>query len=176
MSQFFVNSNGGTNLPDVETLTGNSGGPVGPDAAFNINLLGSNGITVVGTPLSNTLTFSVQNGTTSTGQTVNVQTINLTTIDCSVAGTYMIESRIAGYTASNEAAGLSLFTTVVSTGAAVSVIDDTDSISHISATLNTSDLNYEFIGSGTNAILQITGVAAKTINWGSFSVYIFRGL
>jgi hypothetical protein len=175
MSQIFTSENG-SSAANVETLTGNSGGAVGPDAAFNINIVGANGVNVVGTPVNNTLTISVQNGTTSTGQTVNVQTIDLTTIDCSTAGTYMIESRIAAYTAGNNGAGFSLFTTVISTGAAVSVLDDTDSISHISPALNTADLNYEFIASGTNAILRITGVAGQTINWGAFSVYVFRGV
>ena|SRR5579872_5331495 len=43
----------------VETLTGNSGGAVGPDASHNINVLGSGAVTVVGVPASNTLTISV---------------------------------------------------------------------------------------------------------------------
>ena len=32
---------GGSPADDVETLTGNAGGAVGVDAAFNINVLGS---------------------------------------------------------------------------------------------------------------------------------------
>ena len=43
----------------IETLTGNSGGPVGPDGAHNINVLGSGGVTVTGNPGTNTLTISV---------------------------------------------------------------------------------------------------------------------
>lgn len=42
----------------VSTLTGNSGGAVGP-TANNINVLGSGGVTVVGTPGTSTLTISV---------------------------------------------------------------------------------------------------------------------
>lgn len=43
----------------VETLTGNSGGPVGPDVNNNINVIGNGTtITIVGTPLNNTLTAS----------------------------------------------------------------------------------------------------------------------
>jgi hypothetical protein len=43
----------------VETLTGNSGGAVGPDASFNINIVGntSSGINVIGTPGTSTLTI-----------------------------------------------------------------------------------------------------------------------
>ena len=42
----------------TETLTGNSGGAVGPDGADNINLLGSGDLTVAGNPGTNTLTIS----------------------------------------------------------------------------------------------------------------------
>lgn len=48
---------GGSASGDIETITGNSGGPVGPDGAFNINLLGSGSITVTGNPGTNTLTI-----------------------------------------------------------------------------------------------------------------------
>jgi hypothetical protein len=168
-----VSTSGGPPPPDVPTTFVEDSGSA--TAAANIlNVLGTNGISTSGS--GNTVTISVQNGVTNTGQTINVQTIDLTTIDCSIAGTYFIESRIAGYTAGNLGAGLSLYTTVISNGAAATILDDTDSINHISAALNTSDLDYEFVGSGTNAILQITGVSGQTINWGAFSVYIYRGL
>lgn len=49
---------GGTAAGDIETLTGNSGGAVGPDGAFNVNILGSGNIDVAGNPGTNTLTIS----------------------------------------------------------------------------------------------------------------------
>jgi hypothetical protein len=52
----------GTGLPDVETITGDSGGPVGPDSSLNINLIGAGGAVVVGNPGTNTLTVSVSGG------------------------------------------------------------------------------------------------------------------
>ncbi len=58
MSQFIKLFDGSV-LPDIETLTGNSGGAVGPDGSFNINLLGdTTTINVVGNPATSTLTFS----------------------------------------------------------------------------------------------------------------------
>jgi len=54
--------NDGTVLPDVETLTGDIGGPVGPNAAFNINLLGGTGLVTTGTPASNQIVFDVTGG------------------------------------------------------------------------------------------------------------------
>ena len=54
--QFLHTSGGGT---PIETITGNSGGPVGPDGANNINVLGdTTTINIVGNPGTNTLTVS----------------------------------------------------------------------------------------------------------------------
>jgi hypothetical protein len=43
---------------DIETLTGDTGGAVGPDGAFNINLLGGDTIDVDGNAGTNTLTIN----------------------------------------------------------------------------------------------------------------------
>jgi hypothetical protein len=70
MSQAGVLTAATSGAPIVETLTGNSGGAVGPNAAFNIDILGNNtsGINVVGTPASNTLTIvGIQATTTQRG-------------------------------------------------------------------------------------------------------------
>lgn len=68
----------------IETLTGNSGGAVGPDALFNIDVLGSNmsGINIVGTPASNLLSVvGIQATTTQRG------TVTLATNAQAIAGT-----------------------------------------------------------------------------------------
>lgn len=50
-------------MGDIQTLTGNSGGAVGPDGAANINVVGDNtGITIVGNPGTFTLTASLVGG------------------------------------------------------------------------------------------------------------------
>lgn len=71
----------GTILPDIETLTGNSGGAVGPDASFNIDIQGDNtqGINIVGTPASNLLTVSGIDTTTSQKGVVELATSAETT-------------------------------------------------------------------------------------------------
>ncbi len=53
---------GATGMP-IETLTGDSGGAVGADGAFNVDLLGGDLITSVGVPGSNNITFNLDNGT-----------------------------------------------------------------------------------------------------------------
>lgn len=62
MSQQGALGDGGTVLPDIETLTGDSGGAVGPDGLFNINILGGTGINIVGNPGTNTLTVNTTGG------------------------------------------------------------------------------------------------------------------
>lgn len=52
-------SGGGGGVGNVKFLTGNSGGPVGPDLLGNINVVGTGDITVVDTPGSNTLTIEL---------------------------------------------------------------------------------------------------------------------
>lgn len=52
----------------AETLTGNTGGPVGPDGSNNINVVGTAPITVTGNPGTNTLTIS-DDGTYATTYT-----------------------------------------------------------------------------------------------------------
>lgn len=55
MSQIFTES--AADLNGVLTLTGNSGGAVGPSTG-NINVVGSGSITITGSPGTNTLTIS----------------------------------------------------------------------------------------------------------------------
>lgn len=56
---FARNPSGGVT---IDTITGNSGGAVGPDGSDNINLLGSGAITVSGNPATHTLTITVAGG------------------------------------------------------------------------------------------------------------------
>lgn len=81
MSQGGANSNPGSGANPIETLTGNSGGAVGPDGAMNVDILGNNptGIDVVGTPASSLLTIiGIQSSETQRG-TVELATAAETT-------------------------------------------------------------------------------------------------
>jgi hypothetical protein len=68
----------------VETLTGNSGGAVGP-TLNNINLLGGNNITAAGNPGTSTITFSVT-GTTNHAVQVGNASGSLTSIGVGTTG------------------------------------------------------------------------------------------
>ena len=169
MSQFFVNSSSGGGGGGATQFTEDVG--VAVPAAGNINVLGGSGISTAGS--GSTITISVKNSTTDTGQTVNLQTITLSTISCAAAGTYFFTTQLAAYTTAQDSAGGQLYTTVVSDGVTATVVGDTDSIAHRSTNLAT--IAYQITTSGTNAILQVTGVAGLTIDWGAITIYVYRG-
>jgi len=60
----------GTPNPEIETLTASVGGVVGPDAAFNLDLLGGANITTTGNPAGNSITFAVDDPPAFTGITL----------------------------------------------------------------------------------------------------------
>lgn len=68
--------------PSIRTLTGDTGGPVGPDVNGNINTLGTAGeILVTGNPGTNTLTWSLANplaGTSAFGAGITANIPNVT--------------------------------------------------------------------------------------------------
>jgi hypothetical protein len=78
MSQAGIYISGPTPSTPVETLTGNTGGAVGPTAG-NINILGGVGATVAGNPGTSTLTINISGGgltwvTTGVGLTMSPNT------------------------------------------------------------------------------------------------------
>ncbi len=62
MSQSGTYGIGGSGSSFVQTLTGNSGGPVGPTGG-NIDILGTNVLTVIGNPGASSLSIELSNGT-----------------------------------------------------------------------------------------------------------------
>ena len=160
--------------PTVPTQFTTDNGTAIP-AANNLNVLGGSGISTYADPnLSDNLYIKVKNSVTDTGQTVGLQTITLSTIDCSTVGTYFLTTQLSAFESSGPAgAGGQLYTSVISSGGVVAVLDDTDSIAHRSASL--IDINYEIVASGTDALLQVTGVAGLTIDWGAITIYVYRG-
>lgn len=62
MSQSGIYGSGGGGGGALNTLTGNTGGAVGPDGGGNINVVGFDAVNVAGNPGANTLTVSVTGG------------------------------------------------------------------------------------------------------------------
>lgn len=171
MSQGGILSDKTSPLSNVETLTGDFGGAIGPDGAFNINLLTGEGLTTTGVPASNTITITRDDTPYSgTGQTVGAVTANLISIPLGgTPATYAIEARISGFESTTPAGcGYSLFGTFRTTGVAAVVCGTVDKITNEEAALVLA--NATMVASGNNAVVQVTGVAALTINWKAFTI------
>lgn len=162
----------GTSKPDIETLTGDVGGAVGASAAFNINLLTGDGLTSTGTPLTNTITFTLDGYSKGTGQTIGAVTADLITIPLGATPTtYTIEAKVAGFEATTPAGnGYNLICVARTTGIASSVVGVEDKYVAEDAALAGCDAN--FVASGNDIIVRVTGVAGLTINWAASSIQI----
>lgn len=152
----------GTSLPDIETLTGDVGGPV---SGININLLTGDGLTSTGVPATHTITFTLDGYTTGTGQTIGAVTADLVTLNLGATPTtYTIEAKIAGFNAATPAgAGYNLICSARTTGAAASIIGIQDKYNTEEAALVGCDAN--FVAVGNTIVVRVTGTAGLTINW-----------
>ena len=157
----------------VGTITGNSGGPISPDASNNINIVGSSGITVTGTPLTSTLTITHDNYLEGTGQTISAPSvINLIVFPLgAVAGVYQFSIDIAGYDLTNPAGiGVHEIVTVRTTGIAASIVDTVDTILNSEAPIVPA-LTYSRVA-GNNFIVSAYGSPLQTINWRAVATYV----
>jgi len=155
----------GTSSPDIETITGDVGGAVGPNAAFNLNLLTGDGLTSTGVVGANTITITLDGYAVGTGQTIGAVTADLITIPLGATPTtYTIEAHIAGFEATTPA-GCGYFISGVAktTGAAASLIGVPDEIVCEDAVLGAGDV--DLVPVGNTIVVRALGVAGLTVNW-----------
>lgn len=175
-----VAGGGGGGTP-VQTVTGDTGGPV-PPTANNINLVGgtstvnnANGILVAGNAGTSTETFTLTNRLTGTVTTVGAVTNTLITFPLgAAAGTYTIQLNIAGFNASGPASTSYFeFICAATTGAAARIVSagDSDEICLEDAALNASDILVT--ASGNSVVISAQGVAGLTLDWNAVGTYIF---
>lgn len=91
MSQVGIFTDNAPGTIDVVTLTGNSGGAVPPDAAGNINTVGTGSITVVGSPGTNTLTTQLT-GLTQYNVLIGAGTATITKVAPGTAGIPLVST------------------------------------------------------------------------------------
>lgn len=158
---------------NIEFLTGDVGGAVGPDAAFNINVLTGNGLTTTGVPATNTITWTLDNYSNQTTTTNDaVPNVSMTIPLGAVAGVYTVDVNVSAYNITDTAAaGFSLFGTVKTDGAVGTLIGVPDKIINNEVSMATTDAN--IVISGNNIVIEVTGIAAKVINWRSITFYTF---
>ncbi len=165
MSQITRYRDGGTAAPDIETLTGNTGGPVGPDGAFNINILGADGVVTTGNPGTNTITIT-QTGdayTIATGQTIGAVTANIFTLTLGANNAATVQATVTGAVSDYSAAlvGRTCGGARRAGAGAILVGSPISDFSEDSAGAPLIDI----VVSGNNIIVQVTGVGAQTWNW-----------
>ncbi len=173
-----VSGGGGGGAP-IQTITGNDGVAV-PPTANNIFLVGgtlssnnTNGITTTGDAGTSTETVNLTNRVQGIVTTANATPTTLTTFALGATpGVYNFDIQISGFDVTDTAGcGYFISGSVRTTGAAAVLIGTPDKITNEEAATTACDAN--LIVSGNNAIVQVTGIAATSINWRSLSQYIF---
>lgn len=175
----------GTILPDIETITGNSGGAVGPTGG-NINVVGDGTtINIAGNPGTSTLTANVIAGSeqiTITGDTGGAQTSNTFTLAGGTTGLSfggaadVFTTTFAGITANGGTVSLATDATAstinigTGAGAKTSTFGSTNSTSATtvqsgSGALNVTSTNGALtVNSGTGALSISNDSSATTVN------------
>jgi hypothetical protein len=165
----------GTGKPDVETLTGNTGGPVGPDGAFDIRVVGSAGILVVGNPVTHTLTIYDDDLIFGTVTTIGAVTGDCISFPMGITpGTYIISGRLAAYDVTDVAGGGYFFTGAYRTTGIVGLEIDTQMGAEFEETAMAA-ADFDLLVVGNNIIIQVLGIAGKTIDWSGEFEYQFIG-
>lgn len=158
----------------LQSLTGDAGGAVGPDAFHNINIVGGPGIDVVGTPGTNTLTVLLNGGLEGTGTTIGAVTADLITVPLGTTpGVYLFKIDVVGFDAITPL-GTAYFITAAArtTGAAAVEIGGQASDDLEEGALIAGDA--DMVCFGNDAIIRVTGTAGKTISWRAVLTYTFR--
>lgn len=181
MSQIYKSAIGGAPIPpNVPTsFVTDVNSPAVP-AANILNEVGGtstvnniNGVQTDGSSGSNTLTIQLTNRVQGTATTVDATPTTVSTFALGATpGVYNFDIQIAGYD-TTDIAGIGYFISgsVRTTGAAAILVGTPDKIVNDEAATVTCDANLTV--SGNNAIVQVTGIAGKNIDWRALSQYIF---
>lgn len=150
----------GTNTVDTngELIIGSTGN--NPQIA---TLTAGVGITI--TNGAGSITIANTGQTDATGQTIGAVTDDVITIALgATAGVYTLEARIAGFDSTGPSGcGYQLFGTVRTTGAAAALVGTPDQVANEDVALAAADA--DIVVNANNAIIRVTGVAARTIDW-----------
>ena len=142
------------------------------DVNGNVTFVGSNGVAVIGQGPGSQVTIALENTQEFTLTTNDATPQALATIDAgTTAGVYSLDILIAAYAPPPVSAGgaYSMWGGVRTTGAAATLTGVADIAENEEAALLASDVSLTV--SGNDIIVQVTGVAATTINWKALVKY-----
>ena len=173
MSQGGILQDKTTALADIETLTADSGGAVGPNGVGNVDFVGGTNLTTVGVPGSNSITINQDNVEFGTAQTIGAVTADIITVACGATpGSYQVQSQVSAFESSTPAGGgFRLVNGVRTTGAASILTGTTDNTINREVAIAAS--NADIVVSGNNIIVRVTGVIGLTMQWTAKLQYVF---
>lgn len=181
MSQFYVGVSPGSLPPSVPTSFQTDVNSPAVPAANVLNVIGgsttannNNGIQTDGSSGGNTETIQLTNRIQNSTTTANATPTAISTFALGATpGVYTFDINIAGFDTSDTLGlGYSLFGTLRTNGITATLVGTPDKIvNEESATVNACDAN--LIASGNNAVIQVTGLAGKNIDWNSVTTYVF---
>ncbi len=144
---------------------------LGNDTTANDN----DGIRTDGSSGSNTLTVQLTNRVQGFDTTVGATTEDIITFTPTVIGTYAFEIRTSAYNiTSSLGAGYAVYGAVRFDGVNSNLCGSPDTIDNEEGAMTACEI--DIVVSGSNAILQVTGYAAQTINWNAVGLYTFVGV
>ena len=148
----------------VQTITGNTGGSIGPDGTDNINIVGSGSVTVTGDPGTNTLTISDSGGSSGittidgdsgsvTGSTISIiagtaSNLQGATVSFTATSGTTLNLKLADTNGNMTVGALSGNATMSSTGASSNISFGSNNLQRITS----GEDNYMFGGIGGNHI------------------------
>lgn len=165
-----LNDTGGAAIQGI--LTDDGAPAVVADASANVTFIGGTGINITGQAPGSSVTFSLDSTAEFTLTTNDAVPQALATIDAgTTAGVYSLDILIAAYAPPPVSAGgaYSMWGGVRTTGAAATLTGVADIAENEEAALLASDVSLTV--SGNDIIVQVTGVAATTINWKALVKY-----
>lgn len=158
-------------MSGILTLTGNTGGAVGPNGGGNINVVGDDGIQVTGSPGSNTLTISLANSGVATITTNDASETTFISVMVPEGQTVLITANIAATesTGNDSIGGTIALTAFHITGGDIAIVGVPTINMNTTSSANITGI----VDTGTEeAIIAVTGVAAQTWNWSATYQYI----
>ncbi len=170
----FVSSKNPSGGAPIQGIVTDDGVPaVVADVNGNVTFVGINGVAVTGQGPGSQVTISLENNLEFTLTTNNATPQALATIPAgAVAGVYSLDILIAAFAPVALAGGAySMWGGVRTTGAAAILTGVADIAENEEAALLASDVSLAV--SGNDIIVQVTGVAATTINWKALVKYTF---